>query len=141
VPLKIVPFPIPDRELTFEFVRSSGPGGQNVNKVATAVQLRFKVDRTTILPKAVCDRLKKLAGSKYNADGEIVILARRFRSQDRNREDALDRLRALIELSRKSQKIRKKTAPSRTSIEKRLTNKKKSGNRKELRSKTGIDNY
>jgi ribosome-associated protein len=85
-----------ERELKITFIQAGGPGGQNVNKVATAAQLRFDARSSLSLPNAVKERLQKLAGSKLTRDGIVVITASRFRSQERNRQDALDRLSALI---------------------------------------------
>src|SRR5256885_16378047 len=87
---------IDEGELEERFIRVSGPGGQNVNKLATAVQLRFDVRRSPTLPEAVRARLEKLAGSRLTRDGVLVIAAQRFRTQERNRQDALDRLGRLI---------------------------------------------
>ena len=84
-------------EIQEQFVRSSGPGGQNVNKVATAVQLRFDVARSPNLPEAVRERLKRLAGRRLTSDGVLIIDARRFRTRERNRHDALERLVALVQ--------------------------------------------
>ncbi len=101
---------ISENELHFDFVRSSGPGGQNVNKVATAVQLRFDVQRSPSLPEDIRSRLISLAGSKLTGTGEIVIIARRHRTQHQNRMEALDRLIRLIRSAAKEQKRRKKTS-------------------------------
>src|SRR5437660_12215156 len=87
---------IDEAELSESFIRASGPGGQNVNKVASAVQLRFDVRRSASLPHPVRERLERLAGNRVSQDGVLVISAQRFRSQERNRADALDRLIALI---------------------------------------------
>lgn len=111
---------IRDDEIKFEFVRSSGPGGQNVNKVATAVQLRFDARRTTSLPDDVRERLMKLAGRRLTDDGVIVIHARRKRTQGANRKDALDRLLELIRQAAKKPEPRRKTKPTRASVERRI---------------------
>jgi ribosome-associated protein len=103
---------IDEREIQFDFIRASGPGGQNVNKVATAVQLRLNVRDSSSLAPEVKERLSKLAGSRMTEDGVLVIEARRFRSQERNREDALRRLGALIEQALVEPKTRKKIRPS-----------------------------
>ncbi len=118
---------IEDRELSFEFVRSSGPGGQNVNKVATAAQLRFDVTASPSLPDRVKERLPKLAGRRMTADGVIVIDARRYRTQERNRQDAIDRLVRLIKKAAARPKRRRATKPTRASRERRLTTKKQRG--------------
>ncbi len=111
---------IPEEELSFTFVRASGPGGQNVNKVATAVQLRFDITRSPSLPEAVRQRMLKLSGSRASNDGVLLIEAQRFRSQHRNREDAVDRLLQLIRQAAEKPKKRRKTRPSRASVERRL---------------------
>ena len=111
---------IAPRELRFEFVRASGPGGQNVNKVATAVQLRFDVAATTALSGEVKDRLRKIAGKKLSADGILVIQASRFKSQEQNRQDAVQRLAGLLRQAAVRPKRRVKTRPSKRSKLRRL---------------------
>jgi ribosome-associated protein len=113
-----------ETELEWQFVRASGPGGQNVNKVSSAVELRFDVTRTDRLPAEIKDRLRRLAGSRMTGDGVLVIQARRFRSQARNREDALQRLIDLVAAASVSPKLRKPTAPSRAAKRRRLEAKK-----------------
>jgi len=108
------------QEIKFEFVRSSGPGGQNVNKVATAVQLRFDLQNSPSLPPEVKHRLRKLAGKKVSANGVLVIRAARFKSQDQNRQDAVERLRRLIMQAAVKPKRRIKTRPSRQAKLRRL---------------------
>lgn len=108
-------------DLHEDFIRSSGPGGQNVNKVATAVQLRFDAAHAEGLPDAVRARALKLAGQRATKDGEIIIEANRFRTQERNRADALERLTALVaRAAEPPPPPRKKTRPSKGSIERRL---------------------
>jgi len=102
---------IDEREIQEEFIRSSGPGGQNVNKVATAVKLRFDVVHSPSLPEDVRSRLIRLAGRRITDDGVIVLDARRFRSQERNREDARDRLAELIRKAAERPQVRRKTYP------------------------------
>ena len=106
---------IDEDELQFSFIRSSGPGGQNVNKVATAVQLRFNARGSPSLSDSVCARLLKIAGNKATREGEIVITANRFRTQEMNRKDALDRLAELITQAEIVPKRRVKTKPTRAS--------------------------
>jgi ribosome-associated protein len=109
-----------ERELSETFIRSSGPGGQNVNKVASAAQLRFDLRNSPSLPEPVKARLGRLAGSRLTEDGVIVITARRFRSQERNREDARERLVALIRRAAEPPKTRRKTRPSAAQRRERL---------------------
>jgi ribosome-associated protein len=128
---------IDESELQEVFVRSPGPGGQNVNKVATAVQLRFPVDSTTSLPDDVRRRLRGLAGRRITSDGWLVIEANRFRSQARNREDARARLIELIRAAARPPKPRKPTRPSAASKERRLQQKKERSLIKHARSRKG----
>ena len=108
-----------DSEIHFKFIRSPGPGGQHVNKAATAVQLRFDVKHSASLPEYVRTRLLQLAKNRINAQGDLVITANRFRSQDLNRKDALDRLKELIAESALRLKPRYRTKPTTASIKKR----------------------
>jgi ribosome-associated protein len=111
---------IDEREICEEFVRSSGPGGQNVNKVATAVKLRFDVLHSPSLPDEVRRRLIHLAGKRLNRKGELIIDARRFRTQEKNRRDAVDRLIRLVRNATRKPKPRFRTKPTRASREHRL---------------------
>ena len=124
---------IKSSELHFDFVRSSGPGGQNVNKVASAVQLRFDIRNSTSIPERIKPKLIKLAGKRVTSDGILVLDARTSRSQSQNREEALQRLRSLVLKALHKPKPRLKTRPTRASIEKRLRNKKARGKVKRLR--------
>ena len=126
-----------EHEIDFDFVRASGPGGQNVNKVATAAQLRFDVAGSPSLPEEVRERLKKIAGNRIHADGILVIEARRYRSQARNREDATRRLVELIREAAQKPKPRRKTKPSTSSIKRRLEEKQRRGKIKQLRHRPG----
>ena len=114
---------IDEAELAFSFVRAGGPGGQHVNKVATAVQLRFDVQQTTALPPAVRERLRLLAGRQLTAEGVLVIQAGRFRSQERNREDAIARLVGLIRRAAVVTPVRRATRPTVGGQERRLRHK------------------
>lgn len=116
-----------DDEIDIQFVRSSGPGGQNVNKVATAAQLRFDAAGSPSLSSEVKTRLLKLAGSRATTEGEIVIDARRHRTQERNRADAIERLIDLIQRSAIRPKPRRATRPTRASRRRRVDDKKKRG--------------
>lgn len=112
-----------ENELHMEFIRSSGPGGQNVNKVSTAVQLRFDVRRSSSLPDDVRQRLMDMSGSRITEEGILIISAHRFRTQHQNRRDAVDRLVRLIRKAAEKPKKRKKTRPPKAAVEKRLQEK------------------
>jgi ribosome-associated protein len=131
---------IPESELEESFIRASGPGGQNVNKVATAVQLRFDAAGSPSLTQYQKDRLLKIASHLATQAGEIVIEAARFRTQAQNREDARARLAALIaEASRPPPPKRKKTRPTKSSVERRLKSKSGRSMVKRMRGKVGED--
>ncbi|MFQ5605121.1 MAG: alternative ribosome rescue aminoacyl-tRNA hydrolase ArfB [bacterium] len=124
---------IREDELQFDFIRATGPGGQNVNKVATAVQLRFDVRNSPSLPDFVRERLIRLAGKKITSSGVLIITARRYRSQEKNRQDAVERLLAMIQKAAVVPKLRKKTKPSAQSKRLRLQAKRHRGKIKEMR--------
>jgi ribosome-associated protein len=124
---------IREAELKLDFIRSSGPGGQNVNKVATAVQLRFNVFRSPSLPEDVRRRLVRIAGKKVSKEGVLLIDARRFRTQERNRQDAVERLVQWIRRAAEKPKKRIKTKPSLSSRERRLEGKRQRSEKKRLR--------
>jgi len=131
--LEITPdWAIPDEELVERFVRSSGPGGQNVNKVASAVQLRFDVPRSS-LPSEVKQRLTAMAGSRITADGVLVIEAREYRTQGQNREAARARLVELIRRAAVRPKSRRKTKPTKAAKERRLEGKRRRSETKRAR--------
>jgi len=121
---------IPDEDLEWKFIRASGPGGQNVNKVSSAVQLRFRLAENSTLPAAVKHRLRRLAGQRLNDDGSILIAARSERSQEQNRREALARLETLILAALVAPKVRKKTRPTKGSQERRIQTKKQRGDTK-----------
>jgi len=124
---------IRENELTFNFIRSSGPGGQNVNKVATAVQLRFDIYSSGSLTDEIKTRLKSLAGKKVNSEGILIIEAKRFRTQEKNRNDAITRLIDLINRASHKNKKRIKTNPTASSNLKRIEAKKRLSDKKKLR--------
>jgi ribosome-associated protein len=126
-------------ELEFRFFRSGGPGGQNVNKVATALQMRFDARNSPSLSEGVRERLMKLAGARLTQDGVIVITAVRFRTQERNRADALERLQELIDKASVVPVRRVATRPTRASKERRLVAKSKRGDIKSGRGKPSLD--
>ena len=126
-------------EIRFDFVRSSGPGGQNVNKVASAVQLRFDIGNSTSIQDEIKQRLIKLAGKRVNSEAVLLIDARTSRSQSQNRAEALERLKSLILKAIHKPKPRRKTRPTAASKEKRLRSKKIRGNLKRLRGNVKDD--
>jgi ribosome-associated protein len=128
---------IADNELEERFVRSSGPGGQNVNKVASAVELRFDAARSTALTPEVRARLRALAGARMTADGVVVIDARRFRTQAQNREDARNRLAALVRQALVKPRRRRATRPTGASKERRIETKRRRSEAKRRRAKVG----
>ena len=124
---------INESEVKESFIRSSGPGGQHVNKVATAVQLRFNAKNSGNISAKVYKRLRAIAGSKLTENGNLIIVSREHRSQSQNRRVALDKLISLLQQAAKKPKRRKKTRPSRASVEKRLRNKRLQSEKKKSR--------
>ena len=140
MPIQITPqIAIPDEELEWKFIRASGPGGQNVNKVSSAVQLRFLLPLNSSVPVAARNRLRAIAGQKIVDDGSILFTARSERSQEQNRRAALERLADLVRAALIEPKIRKKTRPTRASKERRIDTKKRRAGTKRQRSGRGWD--
>jgi len=132
--IEITPtYALEDRELTFDFIRSSGPGGQNVNKVSSGVQLRYDAAHSPTLPADVKARLIRLAGSKVTEDGTILIEAKRYRTQEQNRIDAVKRLVVLLQKAFEPPKERKPTHPGRTARAARVSDKRRRGDLKRIR--------
>jgi ribosome-associated protein len=131
---------IDEREIEEQFVRASGPGGQNVNKLSTAVQLRFDVRHSPSLPPDVRTRLERLAGARLTRDGVLVIIAQRHRTQARNRDDALERLLELIRQAAVAPVKRRPTKPTRASRERRIDSKKRHASiKRSRRNKPSFD--
>ena len=129
---------IDESELQFDYIRASGPGGQNVNKVATAVQLRFDIN-ASLLPDSVKHKLIKLAGNKVTNEGVLILEAKRFRTQEQNREDAIRRFVELVHKSTIKPKSRIRTKPTKSSREKRIKEKKQRGEIKKTRQNRSFD--
>ena len=130
---------INEDEIQIDFVRASGPGGQNVNKVSTAAQLRFDIRGTASLAPDVKERLMRMAGSRVTEDGILIIEAKRYRTQEQNRADAIQRLVTLVQKALEKPKTRHKTRPTLASRQKRLQAKRQHGQKKHLRSRPSLD--
>jgi ribosome-associated protein len=140
MPLEVTPdLTLPDSDLSVSFVRASGPGGQNVNKVASAVQLRFDLAGTAAIGERVKMRLRALAGRRVTDDGAILIIARNHRTQEQNRREAQERLADLIQRALIEPKTRKATRPTRAAKERRLDSKNRNRRTKSLRGKVRWD--
>ncbi|MEM7365346.1 MAG: alternative ribosome rescue aminoacyl-tRNA hydrolase ArfB [Pseudomonadota bacterium] len=125
---------IPTEEIELQAIRASGPGGQHVNKVSTGIHLRFDIGASS-LPPAVRQRLRSIADRRVTPDGVVVIKATQFRSQEKNRQDALARLDELLMQAQRKRKHRIKTKPTKASVQRRLTTKNRRGDRKRLRTR------
>jgi ribosome-associated protein len=135
MPLIVTPeVVIGDDELEWKFIRASGPGGQNVNKVSSAVQLRFQLPFNSSIPVAARNRLRRIAGQKLKDDGTLLLSARNERSQEQNRRAALERLSELVRAALIEPKVRRKTKPTKGSKERRIESKKQRGATKQGRS-------
>jgi ribosome-associated protein len=140
MPFEVAPnITIPDSELSLSFVRASGPGGQNVNKVASAVQLRFDLRGTSALDERVKVRLRALAGRRVTDDGGLLIIARNHRTQEQNRREAHERLADLIQRALIEPKVRRATKPTRAAKERRLAGKDRNQRTKSMRGKVRWD--
>jgi ribosome-associated protein len=126
-------------DVQITFVRSAGPGGQNVNKLATAAQLRFRLDESRALAEASKQRLRKLAGRRLTDAGDVLIIARNHRTQEGNRREAMSRLEDLIEAAKRAPVLRRATRPTRASKERRIASKVRQGRNKQLRGRVRGD--
>ena len=130
---------IPMDEFRTSFIRASGPGGQHVNKSSTAVQIRFDIKQSSSLSDDIRQRLIQIAGNRMTTAGELIVTAQRFRSRERNRQDALERIATLVRRATIVPKKRRRTRPSGAARKKRMDDKKKRGDRKRLRTRPKID--